>query len=859
MFRPIILRLGLRHVNRRLFQSLLFILGVALGVAVVIAIDLANGSASRAFALSTQSVTGKATHQIIGGGQGIPTAIYRTVRVDLGIRDSAPIISESVRSDALGGQPLRLLGVDPFAEPPFRDYLTSVQVLTENGGSAFEAVQNFIAQPNTVLISQTLATRYGVQAGDSIPLQTGASVQDVRVIGLLQPDDDLSRQALDDLVIADIATAQELTQQANRLTRIDLILPYDYDTTQITALLPQGAVLVPASSAGNALEQMTAAFEINLQALSLLAVVVGVFLIYNTVTFSVVQRRPQIGIMRSLGATKAQIFAIVIGEAFVLGLIGTVLGMGLGIIFGRFTVGLVAQTISDLYFNINVTSITVDPFTLVKGAALGLAASLGAAFIPSVDATRTAPAGSMKRSSFEEQIVRLVPLITLMAIVFLGLGYALLQIPTTNLFVSFGALFCVIFGGALFVPIALIYGMRLFTPLTSALFGIIGRLAPRAVTRSLSRTSVAVAALTIAVSVIVGVSAMISSFRNTVSDWLDTTIGADIFVSSPLLTSNQSTVDVDPAIRQLVSSVAGVERVSAARTITALAPDYPDLLPVNLTAVDFDISKERGFVWNDAPNGDHKTALESGDNIIVSEPFAFRRNITRENNTLRLETDAGIRTFTVIGVYYDYSTDQGNVVIYRNIYDHYWNDPFISQLAAFIQPDADLNAIIETLKTQTLVGYDLQVQSNRTLRTGVFEIFERTFTITIALRLLATLVAFIGILSALMSLQLEQTREYGVMRANGMSTGQLWRYTLLQTGLMGTTAGVLALPIGFVLALVLIYVINVRSFGWTMQFSLAPSEFVGAFAVAVVASLLAGIYPSYQLAKLLPSQALRSE
>ena len=858
MFQPVILRLGLRHVNRRLFQSVLFILGVALGVAVVIAIDLANGSASRAFALSAQSVTGKATHQVIAGGGGVPSDVYRQIRVELGIRDSAPVLSETVRSTALGEQPLRLLGIDPFAEPPFRDYLTSVEVITEDGGSAFEAVQNFMVQPNTVLISQPLADRYDIQAGDTIPLQTGAQSQEVRVVGILQPQDSVSQQALDDLLITDISTAQELTGNTGKLTRIDLILKNTDEEDLIRTILPQGATLAPASASGGALQQMTAAFEINLQALSLLAVVVGLFLIYNTVTFSVVQRRPTIGIMRSLGATKPQIFSIVIGEAFVLGILGTVFGMGLGIIMGRVAVGIVAQTISDLFFNVNVTTLTVDPFTLIKGAALGIATSVGAALIPAIDATRTSPAGTLRRSTFEEQVVRLLPYLTLGALGFMVLGVVLLQIPTTNLFVSFGALFCVIFGGALLTPVSLVVGMKVLTPITDALFGIVGRLAPRSVIRSLSRTSVAVAALTIAVSVIVGVSAMISSFRTTVADWLDTTIGADVYISSPLLTNNQSTVDVDPAIRELIGAVDGVASVSAARQVTAIAPDYPDLLPVNLIVVDSDISAGRTFVWMDAPNGDFISALEQGA-ILVSEPFAFRRGITRENNTLRLLSDKGQQTFKVVGVYYDYSTDQGSAFMLRSVYDQFWNDPFISQVALFLAPDADSQQVIDTLKTQTLRGYDLQVQSNRSLRTGVFEIFERTFTITVALRLLATLVAFIGILSALMSLQLEQTREYGVMRANGMTTGQLWRYTLLQTGLMGMTAGVLALPIGFLLSLVLIYVINVRSFGWTMQFSLAPTEFATAFAVAVGAALLAGVYPALRLTRLLPSQALRSE
>lgn len=853
----IISRLAFRYINRQLFQSVLFIIGVALGVAVVIAIDLANGSASRAFDLSAQSITGKATHQITGGPSGVPTDLYQQLRVDYGLRDTAPLISEYVQADGVS-IPLRLLGVDPFAEPPFRDYLTQVNVLSdEQGGDAFTALTTFITQPGTIIISQGLADRAGVAPGDALTLTIGANTTDVRIIGLVQPADNLSQQALDDLILTDIATAQEITGFDGRLSQIDLILPPDYDIATLRDTLPDGVMLNSTAGQGNALDQMTAAFEINLQALSLLAVVVGVFLIYNTVTFSVIQRRPMIGIMRSVGATRRQVFAFVIGEAFTLGLAGTILGLGLGIIFGRAMIGLVTQTISDLYFTVNVSTLSIDPFTLVKGAALGIAASVGAAIIPSWDATRTAPAGSMQRSSLEEQTQANIPAITAAAIAFFIVGVLLLQIPTTSLIISFGALFCVIFGGALLTPIMLTTSMRLFTPIVGRVFGVLGRMATRAVVRSLSRTAVAVAALTIAVSVIIGVSVMIGSFRNTVANWLDNTLAADIYISPPGTTSSLVTTDMNPIVRDLVADVDGITRISASRTVQVSAPDYPDLPPVNLNAVDFDLAgSARGFVWSNADNP--QSALEAGQ-IMVSEPFAFRRNITPDNNTLTLMTDNGQQTFEIFGVFYDYSTDQGTVFMSRDTYDQYWDDTAVSAVAAFVAPSADLDAVISQLQNDTLADYTLIVQSNRDLRASVFDVFDRTFTITIALRLLATLVAFIGILSALMALQLEHTREYGVMRATGMTPMQLRTFTLLQTGFMGTVAGVLAVPLGIVLAIVLIYVINVRSFGWTMQFTILPAEVLQAFAVAIGAALLAGIYPAFKLARMNTSRALRSE
>lgn len=861
MSRSIIFRLAGRYIERRFLESVLFVLGVALGVAVIIAIDVANSSAKRAFDLSAESVTGSATHQIIGGPTGLDSALYNQIRLNLRIRESAPVVEEYVRGVELDDRPLRLLGVDPFAEEPFRQYLGNINIDSENtSDSAFDALNRFIAEPRAVLISRTLADRFDIAIEDTITLRTGTRTVEVRIIGILQPDDRVSEQALDDLLLADIATAQEIIGQPGALTRIDLILPPDTAEAQlerIRELLPSGARVGAVDEGNNTLAQMTAAFELNLQALSLLALVVGVFLIYNTVTFSVVQRRPVIGILRSLGMTKGQIFAFILGEAFILGLVGMILGLGLGIIFGRGAVGLVAQTISDLYFTVNVQRINVEAFTLVKGGAIGLLASVGAAIIPAMNATRTPPTGTMRRSDQEAGAQRLVPFITFTAVILAVLGVLLLMIPTDDIVISFAALFLIVVGGAFFTPVFLIGFMRLATPVTGGLFGVIGRMAPRAVARSLSRTSVAVAALTIAVSVIVGVSVMIASFRVTVADWLDTTLGSDIYISPPLLTANLATVSVEPDVRDIVLNTPGVADIAASRTVSVTAPDYPDLPPVNLQAVDFDIAPDRRFAWNNAPDGDHWAALENGA-IMVSEPFAFRRGIDPQNNQLTLLTDEGPQTFTVIAVYYDYSTDQGTVFMADGIYRDVYDDPFISSVGAFIETGADIDAVMDEIRI-ALRDYDLLVQANRELRQGVFEVFDNAFAITIALRLLATIVAFIGILSALLALQLENTRQYGVMRANGMTPRQLWNFTLIQTGLMGTTAGLLALPIGLALALVLLYVINVRSFGWTMSFYPVPGEFFQAFMVAVVAALIAGIYPAYRLTRLVTARALRSE
>jgi putative ABC transport system permease protein len=217
-----------------------------------------------------------------------------------------------------------------------------------------------------------------------------------------------------------------------------------------------------------------------------------------------------------------------------------------------------------------------------------------------------------------------------------------------------------------------------------------------------------------------------------------------------------------------------------------------------------------------------------------------------------------VQTFTVVGVYSDFSTDQGVVLMLMDTYARFWEDPYISAVAAYVAPGADVRVVQDAVR-QAVAGTDLIVQSNAALRAGAFAVFDRAFSITIALRLLATVVAFIGILSALLSLQFEQARQYGVMRAVGMTPRQVGVFTLAQTGLMGAAAGLLALPLGLALALVLIYVINVRSFGWTMALNAPAGEFGVALAVALVAALLAGVYPAWRLGRMLVAGAVRGE
>ncbi len=293
---------------------------------------------------------------------------------------------------------------------------------------------------------------------------------------------------------------------------------------------------------------MTAAFRVNLTALSLLALLVGIFLIYNTMTFSVIQRRAMFGTLRSLGYTREQVFGMVLGEAALVGTLGAGIGLGLGILLGQGAVQMVTQTINDLFFVVSVRGVQIPASSLLKGGLAGLLASLLAAAPPAWEAASVPPRLALSRAGLESKAGAAVNLAAVLGILAALVGGLILTIPTRDLVVSFTGTFAVIIGLAALTPFVTVTLMRLLNDPLAALFGLLGRLAPRNVIRSQSRTAVAVAALMIAVSVTIGVQVMITSFRTTVTLWLDQTLQGDIYVSAQGLSATRLDTPLDPEV-----------------------------------------------------------------------------------------------------------------------------------------------------------------------------------------------------------------------------------------------------------------------------------------------------------------------
>ncbi len=846
-------RASLRYQWRHPWQFGLSVLGVAIGVAVVLAIDLSNHSATRAFRLSTESVAGKATHQIAGGPLGVPEAVYRDLRIGAGFRQCAPIIEAQVALPALPGRVFRLLAVDPFAETPFRPFWGEENAILSGDVTPFVAVEN------AAIMSEFAAREMGAEVGKIFEITFAGKTRTLRLVGTLRTGSERSASLFQDLILTDISTGQQILGRAGFLDRIDLIVTDgDEGSRQMAAVeryLPPGVMIGRTQARTERMEQMTEAFSRNLLALSLLALIVGMFLIYNSITFSVVQRRSLLGALRALGVTGKEIFALVLVEALFIGMLGTLFGILAGLLLAKGLIGLVTQTINDLYFVLTVRELAITPLFFLKGVLLGTGVSVFSALLPAREATRTPARFVMNRSALESRLLTRLPLFTLGGFACLFLGALILMIPSKSLLLSFAGLLPLICGFALLTPGVIVFFVKASTPLMQGLFGTLGKMSVRAIVAEISRSAIAVAALAIAVGTTVGVGTMVDSFRATVVNWLNTTLDADIYLSPPRTVSGQHGGEIDSVLVAKIVDLAAVEEFN----IIVNAQVRGDRGPVQVVGLRMPQLSRKRFNFKEGTPAKIWPKFEGGEGIVISEPYAYRHNL-HAGDSLQLTTGAGPEKLSILGVYLDYASDRGLIVMARSLYRVLWEDDRIFGLSLYLKSGADEQRIMQQVRALAAEnGSALLIRSNSKLRQMSIEIFDRTFAITNVLRVLTIVVAFIGVLSALMALQLERSRELGVLRANGLTPRQLWGLVTLQTGSMGGLAGIIALPFGLTLAYILIFVINKRSFGWTLHLQLSPEIFVQALLLAIVAALLAGIYPAFKMAGTPPALALREE
>jgi putative ABC transport system permease protein len=858
------------HGLQQPFRTLLSIAGVALGVLASVAIGTANVQVLRSFEQAVTTVAGPSTLEIVGSDLGLDESVISAVRTAEGVVSAAPVIDEAVvvARGEQRGQVLKVLGLDLLAEVGTRGFQLS-QADTE------VALDTLLA-PDALYLGRQVAADWNLRVGSTIEVTAGERLVRLRVVGLIH--DKAGHSSLwDRLAIMDIAAAQRLFQAIGRLDRIELVTQSGQSLDDViasvrTVLPPHMAVQRPAQRTKQ-LENMVRAFQLNLTVLSWVGLLVGMFLIYNTMAFAVAQRRREIGIYRALGMTERRVAGLFLVEAGLLGLLGGFVGGLGGVWLARGLVSLVSRTISDLYapvaFDGSILSMDMLTFAAVaKGVLLGTVVSMIGALGPSVEAGRTVTVRALAPGDYESTHQMRAGLFGWASLVLMVLGGLCSLMGPIGDLPLFGYVSTICLLGALscLAPLCIkALGMRRARQesKTMALGGSLRLIAADQAARYPGRNAVTVSALMVGLSIMIGVAVMVRSFRDTVEVWVNETVMADLIVAPQSWPhgkqSGQSSRALPGAWRATLSAIDGIAAVDTYRDVHVEVEGRP----VSLVSRDLRLHAQRSRYL--MVHGDSTVALQRAaetGGVLMSEVLANRLSL-REGNRVSVTTQAGPVNVPVEGIFYDYATDGGKMVMDRDWYQQRWDDGRVTVFPIYLAVGADVDQVRQSILTQISgmegVTVPPSVIRNHELRKKILDIFDRTFVLTYVLEAIAVLVAVLGIINTLVTAVLERRREFATLRAIGASPRQVERLVLWEAAYLGLIGAALGVVGGLLLALLLIHVINKQSFGWTIQMTVPGGLILQAIALALASALVAGYWPARWAARQPLVDGLREE
>jgi len=845
---------SLRYFARHPALTALNIVGIALGVTVFLAVQIINHSALESFRASVDIVAGKADLEVVGDGLRFDEQAYPVVANDPDIAAATPTVEDVASLTDHPGEYLQLLGIDIFSNGPLRTFeLRDAQ-------SRKPDVVAFLRDPKVIALSRKLGDRLGLKIGDPLRVETQTGTGIFHIGYILDFGED-APGADEHLSVMDIANVQENFRHVGKLSRISALLRSGADfnavCARLRAKLPANVIVQAPDRRNRQIERMIGAFQLNLTALSLISLLVGMFLIYNTVATAVVRRRHEIGVLRALGLSGLQVQGLFMAEALVLGIAGSLLGLVLGVVLAGQLVGAVSQTITSLYILASIRDLFISPWALVAALVLCLGAVMLAAWFPAREAARLSPVEALSIGHLEEQSARSTSRWLAIGVGLLVLATLVAKISLTSgpAWLSFGAALFTLLGFAFFVPTlsvlfsssvaAVVRRWSSLHALTSA--ATIAHMAFRHFAQSLHRTSMAIASLVVALAMVVGISTMIFSFRTTVEEWLDRSVQSDLAIgpATNLLIGNREMIR--PEVEQIVAATPHVTYDSYRELRVQINGQSVKLISTRL-AVTRDIEPF------DFEQGNSRQALDDAIHhgaILVSQPF-FRRFHLGLGDAINLATPTGRHDFKIAGVYVDYTSEGGSILVDWQTYRKFWQDDAINGIGVYIDKSSGLTAaqLQAELRPKIAPYGDYLIKSNQELRDQVFRIFDQTFSVTYILQTIGIIISALGIFLSLTILVTERRREISILRAVGASRGQIEALVLWEAGIIGLLGSFLGIVAGLALAWILSFVINVSFFGWTISWA-TPWRFLFGLPVTVItAALVAGYWPARQAAHL---------
>jgi putative ABC transport system permease protein len=836
-------RLILRPILRDPWRSLLMVFAVALGVAVVLAIELAGSAAAGSFRSSLETLSGNTNLEVTAAG-GVPDAVVGTIaQLPFPLEIHPRIEDFAVVRDT--GQTLPLIGLDLIGE-------ANGEALAQFAKDLDQGALEDAGSPTDIWVGSSL----GRKVGERIALMMNDHTREYTIRGVF---DDHAQGG--SVIVMDIAGAEQELGREGRVNRVLLKVPDDRPLEawqkKLRESLPAGLEVRPEGSGTEENRKMLAAFRWNLRVLSYVALVVGAFLIYNTISVSVVRRRPEIGIVRALGASRRAVLLAFLGEAACFGVVGALVALPLGRLLASGAVKLLAATVDALYVSSRPGTLALNAGSVALALMIGVGVSVVSALSPAREASMVAPVEAMARAQ-REHVERVHKIRDLWIALGMALGAAAAsQVPAIAGKPLFGYLAALLLiGASVFAIPALVEALvAMSAGWLQRWFGVEALLASRSLAGSLRRTSVLVGALATAIAMMTSVGIMVGSFRQTILVWMNDQLPADLY----LRPAGDPAADQHPTIAlELADAIAKLPGVRAVDQFKAYEISYEGK-PATLAGADLRVMhdlKSSDFVSGRAP-ADVLNDLRGHDAAIVSEPFANKHHV-KAGDSLVIPTGDRNAQFHISDIYYDYASERGVIIVDRGTLLKYFPDPTPSNLAVYVTPGAELETVRKEIE-KAAAGRNVLIFSNRDLRTEAVRIFDQTFAITYALEAVAIFVAVMGIAGALVALVIDRRREFGLLRFLGASTGQVRKMILVEAGLLGLLANVAGLGLGILLSLVLIYVINKQSFGWTIQFHWPVEVLGGALSVVYAATVVAGLYPARVATRLNPIEVVHEE
>jgi len=864
--------LVLVHLRHERMRTLLTLAGVALGVAVVVAISLANQATLAAFRGTVETMSGRTELEIVPQAGLLDEALLADAIAMTGVAHAVPRVTAQAGFAQAKGEVLTILGVDIVNDAYVRSYAVGDRAgptddeahlgaaprdsddLGENASASTDSLLESVFDPRSILITRTFAQRHGLKPGDILEMATGLGTASMRVAGLLD-DQGPARIVGGNIAVMDIGAAQDRFKLRGKLSGIDIMLEPGAELATVAEalrrVLPDNVTVQRPAQRGESVEKMLAAFRYNLTALAAIALVVGVFLIYNTVSVSVLRRREEIGTLRALGAQRRGILAVFLGEGLLLGVVGSVAGVIGGTYLAQGLLMAMNQAVAAHWFKTTAEAAAFDPVVGMVAGGLGVGLSLLAALVPALEAASVPPANTMRAGTREVERARFTLPLALAGAVVLLLAWLAARQPAVGGLPLFGfaSAFLLILGSAMQAPLFLGFYCRAVARPYGALFGAEGQLAVTAVAGSRARTIVAVTGLMIGLAMVVGLAIMVGSFRRTVIEWLGQTLQADLFIQPVALGAAQGEPMLLPI--ELADEIAAIPGVGSAEPFRILRIDFQGS-QTNLGAGNFALQSRRDHLPMLDESG--ATVLERAmapTSVIVTETFANRYAV-KVGDTIELPVSAGLRPFRVEGIYTDYSSDLGYVVMHRATFErHFPGDARSNSFTVYLEDGANAGAVRQAILDRVAFPQSITIDTSGELRAKAIDIFDRTFAVTRVLMVIAMTISILGITTTLLAMIIDRRRELATLRFLGMSRWAVGRVTMYESSLLCGAGTILGLACGGALSVLLVYVINRQSFGWTIQFHVPWGELALATGLLFAFSLLSGLLPAREAGRVL--------